>query len=362
MSLFFFFGMNKFKTQEFFGKIWKNLSFAKPTKQGFLREFSKKSKAQGTIEYLVIIAIVVVIGLAVVSLVVGLVDADGVSYSVDKASNWSNTLALTETSVTTDGNYLVRLVNNDSDPVTITNVSIGGEDADYSEDLFMSSGQNFVISSSDVCDEGGKLANDVVITYVTKHGLVKTERYPANTYFECQDYSVTFLADQCDKGYSFLASGQTSCWEGSSKTSCPVSGFPGQDGDAYGYSISLTSNGDGTISDSSGLMWQEGHQADLNWQEALQYCDDLSLAGHRDWRLPAFGEIWHTYDYENGYSADLVGGGDAFSDWAIGSRYWTSTTYRLSGGAAYNMYATSGIISYLNKSNDYYARCVRFED
>jgi hypothetical protein len=273
-------------------------------KLGFLSKKKKNGglRAQGTIEYLVIIAIVVVIGLVVVSLLVGLMDADGVSSSVDKASNWSNTLALTETSVTTDGNYLVRLVNNDSDPVTITNVSIGGEDADYSEDLFMSSGQNFVISSSDVCDEGGKLANDVVITYVTKHGLVKTERYPANTYFECQDYSVTFLADQCEV--------------------CPT------------------------------LVWSDYNGTPDTWYNHVNNCAAMNTGGfgtdgYLGWRLPTVDEldaVKETYIAKDEY-------------------LWTSSTVPSDTSSAYYLHSDDGYIGYDYKTNGNGSgvRCVRSE-
>ena len=71
-----------------------------------------KIKAQGTIEYLVIIAIVVIIGLVVVSMMVGLLgQGSGVSEKSSKLSNWTNTVALTESSVNPAGNYLVRLAN-----------------------------------------------------------------------------------------------------------------------------------------------------------------------------------------------------------------------------------------------------------
>ena len=319
-------------------------------------------KAQGTIEYLVIIAIVVVIALVVVSLLVGLLDqGSDVSEKSNKLANWTNTLAVTETSVTPDGNYLVRLANNSGEELTVTNVQVGDTSGSYSQDLFMSGAQNFVVDSSEDCDLGVSVTKQVTITYVSKYGLEKTEVFPVDTFFNCEDYTVSLLANQCVKGYVSLGSRQTSCWNGSSKTSCPVNGFPMQDGDAYASGISLVSNGDSTVSDSSGLMWQKGHKADLNWQEALQYCDNLSLEGYGNWRLPAFGEIWHTYDYENGHSADLVGGENAFEPWASGN-YWTSTTYPLSGGNAYNMYAHTGFISYSSKSSGYFARCVRLEN
>jgi len=55
---------------------------------------------------------------------------------------------------------------------------------------------------------------------------------------------------------------------------------------------SFKDNGDGTITDlNTGLMWKKDESPDMNWQEALKYCQDLRLAGYTDWRLPTIKEI-----------------------------------------------------------------------
>ena len=60
----------------------------------------------------------------------------------------------------------------------------------------------------------------------------------------------------------------------------------------------LQNNGDGTITDiSSNLMWQRctAPSKEVNctqtplvytWDNALEYCNTLSLGGHTNWRLP----------------------------------------------------------------------------
>ena len=155
--------------------------------------------AQGTIEYLIIIAIVIVIALVVVSLLTGMLSpAQGVGQSINKVGNWSNSIALTETSVTPDGNYLVRLANNSGEEFTVSNVKIGDTNANYSQDLFQGNAQNFVIDSSDACSTGDGVTKTVTITYVSKNGITKTEVYPADTYFSCENYTVSLLADQCE--------------------------------------------------------------------------------------------------------------------------------------------------------------------
>jgi ribonuclease BN (tRNA processing enzyme) len=58
-------------------------------------------------------------------------------------------------------------------------------------------------------------------------------------------------------------------------------------------------NNDGTITDAAtGLIWQTADsQQGLNWQEALQYAENLNLAGHDDWRLPNAKELQSIVDY-----------------------------------------------------------------
>ena len=58
-------------------------------------------------------------------------------------------------------------------------------------------------------------------------------------------------------------------------------------------------NGDGTITDlATGLMWlQDDSGYGMEWQDALEYCEDLAFAGHTDWRLPDAKELQSIVDY-----------------------------------------------------------------
>ncbi len=61
----------------------------------------------------------------------------------------------------------------------------------------------------------------------------------------------------------------------------------------------------GTATDSlTGLQWQQapGPTA-LNHQAAAKACDELVLAGHRDWRLPTAAELQSLVDYERHHPA-----------------------------------------------------------
>lgn len=63
---------------------------------------------------------------------------------------------------------------------------------------------------------------------------------------------------------------------------------------AYKYnSPLLIDNLDGTITDSvTGLMWQKGDSGELSYAQAILYCNNLSLAGYDDWRLPTALEAY----------------------------------------------------------------------
>jgi len=57
-------------------------------------------------------------------------------------------------------------------------------------------------------------------------------------------------------------------------------------------------NGDGTVSDpTTGLMWQKVAPPKQQWEKwdhwsgANQYCLDLTLADHTDWRMPTISEL-----------------------------------------------------------------------
>lgn len=57
-------------------------------------------------------------------------------------------------------------------------------------------------------------------------------------------------------------------------------------------------NGDGTVTDTStGLMWQQSYSNLNEWEVALHYCENLTLAGYDDWRLPNINELQSIVDY-----------------------------------------------------------------
>jgi len=87
-------------------------------------------------------------------------------------------------------------------------------------------------------------------------------------------------------------------------------------------------NGDGTITDfNTGLMWKKDEGPELNWEEALKYCQNLNLAGATNWRLPTIREIGSLMDlsFKDGcwFHKQFFPG----TKTAPLGFYWSSTTY-----------------------------------
>ena len=75
---------------------------------------------------------------------------------------------------------------------------------------------------------------------------------------------------------------------------------------AFGISTSLmaatdvwVANGDGTVTDvATGLMWQQQDDGIIrDHADAITFCQNLSLAGQADWRLPNIKELTSLVDY-----------------------------------------------------------------
>lgn len=123
-------------------------------------------------------------------------------------------------------------------------------------------------------------------------------------------------------------------------------------GDTYGQN-DFTDNGDGTVNDlSSGLIWQ---QADsiyaLNWGGALSYCENLTLGGVDDWRLPDIKELFSI--------AFSIQDAALFPASSVGERLWSSTTRADTPSEAY--YLCSGDCLTLDQTTDLGSGSIRSE-
>ncbi len=102
--------------------------------------------------------------------------------------------------------------------------------------------------------------------------------------------------------------GQSFCYDQYGKEiSCPQAGQPlyGQDAQYHGVTTVFKDNDDLTITDQkSGRMWMKTDDGiGRPWQEAIDYCEKLDLAGYNDWRLPGKFELESIVDYGRAYPA-----------------------------------------------------------
>ena len=155
----------------------------------------------------------------------------------------------------------------------------------------------------------------------------------------------TQLAD-CRARTGLPDTGQTKCYDQrGAGIPCGSATCPGQDGS---YSTGCPSqgrfldNGDGTVTDNcTGLQWQKdtGNRGNpLTWCEALAYCENLSFAGHDDWRLPNVRELESIVDYGRfNPSIDPVFG-------VSSAGYWSSTAVAGGPGFVWNVIFEGGTL------------------
>lgn len=121
----------------------------------------------------------------------------------------------------------------------------------------------------------------------------------------------------------------------------------------------IVNNNDGTVTDKvTALMWQlvESDAATMNWKAALDYCENLILAGYDDWRLPNSKELQSIVDYK---AYDPAIDETSFQNTKSDS-YWSSTTFLdKTTENAWGVNFISGRIHTGDKSESYYVRAVR---
>ena len=105
-------------------------------------------------------------------------------------------------------------------------------------------------------------------------------------------------------------------------------------------------------------MWQkEDDNTTRSWSNAGTYCDNLSLGGSTDWKLPSDIELMSIVNYGT-YNPSI---NTTYFPNTNSSYGWSSTTYAVNTSNAWVVNFYHGYVtSYGNKSDDYYSvRCVR---
>jgi len=152
--------------------------------------------------------------------------------------------------------------------------------------------------------------------------------------------------------------GQIKCYD-TSGTEIPCAGT-GQDGDIQAGvawpSPRFTDRGNGTVTDNlTGLMWTKNANlpgGTTNWQQALDYANNLTLAGHSDWRLPNVNELESLINANEANSATWLNA-QGFTN-VQATYYWSSTSDAYLPDCAWIVGMWYGGVSRDAKSDGYY--------
>ena len=147
---------------------------------------------------------------------------------------------------------------------------------------------------------------------------------------------------------------------------------PGEGEDFYGqdaqYTINppdMTDNGNGTVTDNvTNLVWEQKNEDNdaltYTYAAAAAYCDNLSLGGSDDWRVPSrkeystilnLGRLSPALDTNYFPFFIRTNQTDIY--------YWTSSDYHDDPGLSWIMQVSFGIIGTGSKDSLYKIRCVR---
>ncbi|MFA6399475.1 MAG: GLUG motif-containing protein, partial [archaeon] len=133
------------------------------------------TSGQGTIEYLVILAVIVVLGLVIVSLISNIMisPTEQISSTTDKLNATSGPITILDSVTDSQGGTLLRFRNNTGESITLTKISLDGVENDFSERVSLNDSRTLSLNSLVGCS-GGKKSYKVIIYYTTQNGLTKT--------------------------------------------------------------------------------------------------------------------------------------------------------------------------------------------
>lgn len=114
------------------------------------------------------------------------------------------------------------------------------------------------------------------------------------------------------------------------------------------------------IDSETGLNWQDNNDSNstkYTWQEAINFCENLSLNEFEDWRLPNINEFKSIID--RGRTKPAIVNSFEYTGDIDSYTYWSSTTYNNQKDYAWFVHFNYGYINGDTKTNSYYIRCVR---
>jgi len=119
---------------------------------------------------------------------------------------------------------------------------------------------------------------------------------------------------------------------------------------------SYSKNSTNTVKDNyTGLVWQkEDDGVKRNWENAKEYCSNLSLDSYSNWRLPTMEELYYLGDMTKVKPAIDTNYFDIEN-----SYYWSATTYKNDSSGAWGVFFGLGSGNWGRKSDKGLALCVR---
>jgi len=133
----------------------------------------------------------------------------------------------------------------------------------------------------------------------------------------------------------------------------------GEDSDYTINPPSYTDNADGTITDNvTGLIWQkEDDDTQHIWDDAVSYCNDLSIAGSSDWRLPSEKELMSIVNCDT-YNPSI---NTTYFPGTNASPYWSSTV-NVYLNTIWHVFFSNGSVNSMTTDSHNYVRCVRGQE
>ena len=114
-------------------------------------------------------------------------------------------------------------------------------------------------------------------------------------------------------------------------------------------------NGTKIVTDNTtGLQWQDDVNITKDWVAAITYCEELTLGGYDDWRLPNFNELYSIGDRSKSHPAM----DSAFQN-VVSGNYWSSTSAVVIEYYAWLVDFSDGKGRWYGKRYNNYVLCVR---
>jgi hypothetical protein len=138
---------------------------------------SKEVQGQGTIEYLIIIAIIVVIGLVVTGLSTNMFDTQQITRTTGeiKGQIGSGGISVIDTVANYEGDGYLNLKNTSGETITLTKIATTETENEY-DNIQWTQENTKLIQTENLCTcEAGQTTKtcEIEIYYTTKHGLEK---------------------------------------------------------------------------------------------------------------------------------------------------------------------------------------------